>query len=260
MLQTEMSNLIANGYVDMSTSIYKNNFAKAFREVAETVYEVNGFMVGDDSFQSALNTTALSGLALSSTANAATKIQNIMDASTFINAGLSSNYTRQTTAAVVDGATTADVDFKVYTAAHAFVASPAATVKVNGVAVTTGFTVTNGSGIVTFTDALLSTDVVTVSYTYTISQPYLKATNPATNAVVVTNSVTISACNYAVLKTIDSGTVKYEISRDAGTTFKQIYPNAGKQLLDLPTGTSIVLKITITGVNSSVSKFGLSFR
>jgi hypothetical protein len=188
--ETKLKTLIDVGYVTSTDTLEKISIKRAMKVLKNNVLEYNGNLFLDREGQKALNSVALTGITLAATANAASKIENIMDANTWINAGSSSNYTCDTGA------------FE------------------------------------------------------------LKATATESPCVVVSNAVTIATDNYVVLKTdavLGTGAIKYEISRNNGVTFKQIYSGYGSQLFDLPAGTNIVLKFTITG-NAVVKKFGLSFR
>jgi hypothetical protein len=259
LLKDKLLSFLQTGYVDISDTVYKGNLAKALRALNETVVTMGNYLVGNANCQLDLNTTALAGLALTSTANAATKIQNVMDGTSWINGTGTSNYTRQTTASITNETATDSGDHTTYSTSQTSLVS-GRVVKKNGETITTGFTITGTS--VVFDTANAAEDVITLTYNYTIAQPYLKVTTPGTPAVIVANAVTINTANYAVLKTVQSlgtGTIKYELSRDGGTTYTRIYEGAGVFLGEQPTGTDVVIKITITG-NATLSKFGISFR
>jgi hypothetical protein len=94
LLKDKLLSLLQVGYVAVDDTPYKGNLASALRKLNETVVVMGKYLVGNANFQSTLNTTALTALALTATANTTSTIQNIMDASTFINAGSSTGYTR----------------------------------------------------------------------------------------------------------------------------------------------------------------------
>jgi hypothetical protein len=119
-----------------------------------------------------------------------------MDASTFIHADESSNYTRQTTAAITGEVLAPDADFLVYTADHPFAASPAVAVKKNGSTITTGFTASNAAGTITFDpvgvigEALADSGDHT-SYTFA-NIPNVTGRKIYKNAVEVTTGFTVT--------------------------------------------------------------------
>lgn len=82
-------------------------------------------------------------------------------------------------------------------------------------------------------------------------------TNGKKAAVIVTNPVELKTGHFAVLKTEDSGDVKYEISVDGGVAFDRIYPNKGNFVYR--EGNSAVLKILIAP-GAKVMKYGVLFK
>ena len=111
----------------------------------------------------------------------------------------------------------------------------------------------------TFVDAEKSSN-----YTVNTTGKLIKATSTASDCVIVSNSYTVTANKYCVLKTgtetLGTGSISYFISRDNGVTFKQIYANKGQIMFTMPTGTSFVFKVVITGNSQLAGGIGFSLR
>lgn len=102
------------------------------------------------------------------------------------------------------------------------------------------------------------------NYTVDTTNKVLKATDGLTTGVIVSNSYTVSttANNYVVIKvgteTPGTGSIKYEVSLDAGLTFKQVYANAGYFIGNLTDTGNLSFKVTLTG-NAQISG-GIGFQ
>lgn len=102
------------------------------------------------------------------------------------------------------------------------------------------------------------------NYAVNTTSKTLSVTASTGTAVIVSNAYTISQTtnNYLVVKvgteTPGTGTIKYEVSLDAGVTFKQVYANQGSFIGLLPDTGNFVFRVTLTG-NATISG-GIGFQ
>ena len=136
------------------------------------------------------------------------------------------------------------------------------TLKKGDTTLTEGFTLSTAT--FTITASVAPTDVITLDYSYT-TPAYLKATDSAEECTIVSNAYTVASTNnYVVPKvgtqTLGTGTIKYYVSRDGGTTYTQVYPGIGKFIGMQPTGNSFVFKIVINGNAELTGGIGFKLR
>jgi hypothetical protein len=178
--EQSLTNILTLGYDKSSSTDEQVTVAKALRALRIKSSIIDGANVPNNTWQKAnIDTTKLAALTLASTHADTAVIENILDATTFVNTGASSNYALDTTAKTL----------KVQTAG-----TPAVVITVANTSITT--------------------------HNYVV----FKATG--------TNGTT--------------GSITHYISRDAGVTFKQIYPGRGTYIGNLPSTGSIVRKVVIT--------------
>ena len=124
-------------------------------------------------------------------------------------------------------------------------------------------TAASGTTIVEAMDANTFVNVAkSTNYTVDTTGKALKATLATQTCTIVSNAYTVTSSNYCVLKsteTLGTGTIQYFVSRDGGTTFKQVYKNGGVVLFDTPTGTNFCFKVVVAG-NAQVNAIGFNLR
>jgi len=258
--ETNMQNLLTLGYANFGSTAEQIALSKATRELRLNSKVQGKYVYLDGTYMDSLDTTALAAISLGTTATGDTEIVEAFDSSSFIDTTNSSNYTYASTATVTGETLTASSDYLTYTVANTPLSGY--TVYQNGTAITSGFTVSGTS--VVFTTALTSSDVITMDYSYTLGNPTLGATDTTATCTIISNAFTVTTDNYVVMKvgteTLGTGSISYYVSRDAGTTYRQIYPSKGRILVGEPTGTSFVFKIVITGDATLSGGIGFGLR
>jgi hypothetical protein len=88
-----MKNLLTLGYHNFASKDEQLVLTKAVSKMRIKTKVADKFLYGDDLFQKALNTTALTGIDLATTSASGTKVVESFGATTFVKAASSSNYT-----------------------------------------------------------------------------------------------------------------------------------------------------------------------
>ena len=106
MFETGITNVITNGYHKCTKVGEKGTLVKAFSVLSDRLLSDGSYVFGDKLMQKSLDTTALSGITLGTTAATTTKIVEAFDANTFVNVGASTNYTVDTTGKILKATVT----------------------------------------------------------------------------------------------------------------------------------------------------------
>lgn len=101
MYETGLTDVVTLGYHKCTKVGEKDSLKKAFKYLGDRLLTAGSYVFGDKAMQKSLDTTALAGITLGTTAATTTKIVEAFDASTFVNAGSSTNYTLDTTGKVL---------------------------------------------------------------------------------------------------------------------------------------------------------------